>query len=152
MNTEEIKLFLAKANQAGYGNQTTQEVTNSDQSHTITFSEGDWNFHDNYFGGEPFGGREVIHYKGRPVWMMTYYGGILDASQDASEVYGILKKALLQSPDKMPLRGPDTMQDGEWSYQNTTTGSFHRFAGEEVILYQGSEVYRTKYQGGLVDM
>lgn len=151
MNTDEIKQFLAKANRAGYGNPNTKEDTDSDQSHTITFFEGDWSFHDNYFGGEPFGGREVIHFKGKPIWMMVYYGGIVDTSTDASEVYRFLKGALLQFPHEMPLRGPEHMEDGEWKYTNTVTGLFDRFVGEEVIHYQGAEVYRTKYQGGLVD-
>jgi hypothetical protein len=90
MENDDVKKFLIRANKSGYGNEYTQETAELDGSHTITYSEKDWSFHDNYFGGEPFGGREVIHHKGRPVWMMVYYGGVTDSGEAALEIYAIL--------------------------------------------------------------
>lgn len=33
---------------------------------------------DNFFGGEPYGGREVVFYEEKPVWMMVYYGWVAE--------------------------------------------------------------------------
>lgn len=151
MNTVDIKEFLARANRAGYGNPDSKVVNESDASHTITFSENEWIFRDNYFGGEPFGGREVIFYKEKPVWMMTYYGGITNNNKDSEEIYFVLRKALLAFPPEMPLRGPDSLKVAGWEYKNKVIGDFNWFSGEETISYKGGEIYSAKYQGGLVD-
>ncbi len=36
----------------------------------------EWAFHDNYFGGEPYGGRSVAFHQGKPVWIAVYYGWV----------------------------------------------------------------------------
>jgi hypothetical protein len=41
----------------------------ADHSTTIVLEHGEWKFHYNYFGGEPYGGREVVFLGGQPVWM-----------------------------------------------------------------------------------
>ena len=89
MNIDEIRKFLVRANRNGYGNESVKPLGEKDGSHTITYSEPDWLFHDNYFGGEPYGGREVIHFKNVPVWMMVYYGLVLDISIQ-NEIYTFL--------------------------------------------------------------
>lgn len=150
MNIEEIKSFLIRANRNGYGNTSIKPVDETDGSHTIIYKEKDWLFHDNYFGGEPFGGREVISHNNKPVWMMVYYGFVVDTTPLA-EVYGFLKKALLNFKDDAPHRGPEKLEEGEWLYTNTVDIDFSNFSGEEVITFKNKEVYRAKYQGGLVD-
>lgn len=150
MNTDDIRLFLVKANRSGYGNEQTKQIDEADGSHGIEYSDGDWKFHDNFFGGEPFGGREVISYKNKPVWMMVYYGFVTEMSQQ-KEIYTFLKKALLSFTEDMPYRGPEELTDGDWQYSNKVIGEFANFSGEETIAYMGVPVYQTKYQGGLVD-
>ena len=150
MNTEQIKNFLIRANRNGYGNEAIKPTNESDASHTIGYSEPDWQFHDNYFGGEPFGGRELIFYKNKPIWMMVYYGFVSDMTLQ-NEVYSFLKKALLEFPEDAPYRGPKNLEEGDWQYTNKIIGDFDNFSGEEVITLQGKEVYRAMYQGGLVD-
>lgn len=150
MNTEEIRKFLVRANRNGYGNTSVKPLDENDGSHAITYKEEDWLFNDNYFGGEPFGGREVISHNNKAVWMMVYYGFVIDMTLQ-TEVYGFLKKALLNFTEDMPYRGPEKLEDGEWLYTNKVTGDFSNFSGEEVITFKNTEVYRAKYQGGLVD-
>lgn len=149
MKTNEIKQFLLRANEFGYGNESTKELDEKDGSHTIVYEEGDWLFHDNFFGGEPFGGRDVISYQGKPVWMMVYYGFVTDLSLQA-DIYRFLKKALRNFTEDMPYRGPKELAEGGWAYQNDVKGDFGRFSGEETIMYNGKEVYRCRYQGGVV--
>lgn len=63
MNNEELKQFIYNASRATYasGDESLQE-RQSDGSTTIRFSEGIYAYHDNYFGGEPYGGKEVVFY------------------------------------------------------------------------------------------
>lgn len=58
MNTntiDELRQFLIRAKKAGYAaggeSVTTQE---SDGSRSTRFEEGEFKFHDNFFGGEPY--------------------------------------------------------------------------------------------------
>ena len=74
INTKELIEFLDKANKVGYANIFAKKIKEKDKSKTIIFKEGDWLFHDNYFGGEPYGGRGVVFFKKYPVYMMVYYG------------------------------------------------------------------------------
>lgn len=149
MNLENLKNFLIKAKKAGYASGGESVVTKeSDGSKSTRFTEGDFAFHDNYFGGEPFGGREVVWYKEKPFWMMVYYGS---DNQTAEGTIPMLLKALSNPPEEMPIRGPKFMEDGEYTYENSWEGTIEKFIGEEIIKYRGSGVYKANYQGGLVD-
>ena len=58
MNKEELRNFLIYCGKEGYAAiQGEDEVREEDQSTSITLTQGPWKFHDNYFGGEPYGGR-----------------------------------------------------------------------------------------------
>ena len=150
MNTNEICQFLVKANQNGYGNNNVKPVDEVDGSHTITFDDGELTFHDNYFGGEPFGGREVISFKNKAVWMMVYYGFVTEMSLQ-NQIYTFLKESLLLFTSELPYRGPERHENGDWLYENKVIGVFDNFKGEEIIYFKNTEVYRTNYQGGVVD-
>jgi hypothetical protein len=150
MNINEIRQFLVKSNRNGYGNESIKPIDESDGSHTIAFEDDDWKFHDNYFGGEPFGGREVISFKNKSVWMMVYYGFVEDITPQ-SQIYTFLKESLLLFTDDLPYRGPSRHENGDWLYINKVDGNFDNFYGEEIISYKNQEVYKTRYQGGVVD-
>ena len=36
-------------------------------------------------------------------------------------------------------------------YKNKVTGSFDNFKGEEILYFKNDEIYRTNYQGGIID-
>ncbi|MEK7171173.1 MAG: DUF5680 domain-containing protein [Patescibacteria group bacterium] len=146
---EDICEFLVEANRHGYGNILVKETDESDGSHTITYQNGDWLFNDNFFGGDPFGGREVISYQAKPVWIMVYFGFATKTSLQ-KEIYTFLKKALLAFPEDMPYRGPKKLIENEWEYHNKAVGEFANFSGEESISHKGVVIYKAKYQGGLV--
>ena len=152
MNTKKLCQFLATAKKQTYasGDKATKTVE-KDKSTTITFEQGDWRYHDNYFGGEPFGGREVVFFQGQPVYLMTYYGLVEKSVTDFAPVYAVLQKALSQIPEARPFRGPEKFNEGDYSYTNTSTGEIDDFFGQEVISRNGKVVYVAKYLGGLVD-
>jgi hypothetical protein len=147
----EIKRFILEANQAGYasGNSGVKE---SDGSKTIAFEKGDWKYHDNYFGGEPYGGREVIFYQGKPVWMMVYYGRVLP-EVPCESIYPFLQEALRAIPEDNPYRGPRVYSSSSkgMEYHNSWDGELDYFFGEENIYIGGQHVYHARYAGGLVD-
>ena len=96
MNKEALRQFLLEANKAGYANASGSKswVKEKDKSTTIEFQSGDFRMHDNFFGGEPYGGREVVFFQNAPVWMMVYYGWVDAAYENFKEVYPFLQKAL----------------------------------------------------------
>lgn len=150
MDNNQIKDFLIKSNRNGYGNNNVSPADEADGSHTIIFNDGNWKFHDNYFGGEPYGGREVISYHNKPVWIMVYYGWVNDISL-ISDIYTFLKESLLNFTEDMPYRGPSSFTKDNWEYINKVNGEFSNFSGEEIIYLGGKEMFRTKYSGGLIN-
>ena len=153
MNIDSLRKFLIKANKAGYATgQYDRFVKEKDKSMTISYESGDYRAHDNFFGGEPYGGRYLIFYKGNPVWIMVYYGKVYDSVKEFEPVYKFLQKCLSNMPDAMPLRGPKEFSEGKYSYRNTWEGNLDEFFGKEVILQSGQKIYNATYTGGLVDV
>ncbi len=123
----------------------------ADGSNTITFADGPWQFRDNFFGGDPYGGHEVVHYQGKPVWIMVYYGKVQDPTLEPQQVHDFLFKALETSPEAMPLRGDRHYVLENWEYLNELPTGITHFESREVIRKDGHEVYWLRYMGGLVD-
>jgi len=152
MSNKELCQFLVTAKKQTYAaGDRAKKTIEKDKSTTMVFEQGDWRYHDNYFGGEPFGGREVVFFQGQPVYIMTYYGWVEESVTDFNQVYAVLQKALSQIPEDRPFRGPEQIIDGDFSYCNTFTGEVDNFSGQEVITRDGRIIYTTKYIGGLVD-
>jgi len=153
INQKELCKFLVEAKTSTYAAGDSAEKTkNSDNSTTITHKNGDWSYHDNYFGGEPYGGREVVFYKGKPVYMMTYYGKVEKTVLDINKVYGILMNALKLIPEDKPFRGPESFTEDNLEYKNSHKGEINDFHGEEQIVENGNIIYSARYAGGFVDM
>jgi len=151
MDIEKLRAFLVDANKHTYS--TGNESLNKkevDKSTTITYEKEEWKFHDNFFGGEPYGGRVVVFYQNNPVWIMVYYG-LIDSQNAPEAVYPVLQQALRHMPEESPFRGPKELIDGEYIYRNTWTGSVEKYSGKEIILKNKKEIYWATYMGGLVD-
>jgi hypothetical protein len=151
MELQKAKEFVLKASRATYAaGDKAVKIVQPDKSTTITFSNGEYSYHDNYFGGEPYGGREVVFYKDKPIWMMVYYGWVKE-SWKASDVYKILIEALRMSTVDMPYRGPKLFEKNGWRYANDVEGEFARFSGVEKIYSCDSLVYQASYIGGVIN-
>lgn len=152
INLNELKSFLVKAKKATYASgDESIKVVNEDNSTTLIFENGDWKYHDNYFGGEPYGGREVVFFQGKSVYIMTYYGWVDEKVTEVKEVYTTLQQALSLIPEDKPYRGPKEYSQNNYSYINNFNGEINNFSGEEVIKFGENEVYKAKYMGGLVN-
>jgi hypothetical protein len=144
--------FLVEAKKATYAaGDAAQKIVEMDKSTTLLFKDGDFEYQDNYFGGEPFGGREVVFFQNEPVYIMTYYGQVNESVSDFEAIYKFLQKALLLIPEDHPFRGPDNYAEGDLIYKNTHSGGVENFFGEEIIYSsEGKELYRAKYAGGFI--
>jgi len=151
-DTKKLRKFLVKAKKATYAaGDSAGKVVNEDQSTTLVFEDGDWRYHDNYFGGEPYGGREVVFFKRKPVYIMVYYGQLDESVPDIKKVYGVLMNALKLIPEENPYRGPEKYEEGDFTYSNSFAGKIDDFSGEETIKEGEKEIYRARYIGGFVD-
>ena len=150
MDQTALLRFLMDASRRGYAaGRSAVKTREADHSTTIVLEHGEWRFHDNYFGGEPYGGREVVFLGGQPLWMAIYYGQVNDANVDS--VYSFLQRALREAPAAFPVRGPEALTEGRFSYRNTHEGGVASFWGHETIHEDGRLVYTARYGGGLVD-
>lgn len=151
INKQQLTQFLIDSSNAGYaGGKEKQWIKEKDGSTTIPFEKEDWKSHDNFFGGEPYGGRVVVFYKNKPIWMMVYYGWVKDGVE-TGPVYHILQGALKLMPEEAPFRGPKEHQQNKMVYKNTWQGDVERFSGEEIISSEGKITYQANYMGGWVD-
>ena len=151
IDIQKLKEFIFEASKNTYASENPEiKVKQDDYSTTIEYEKDDWKYHDNYFGGEPYGGREVVFYKGKPVWMMVYYGWVVEGN-NPNDVYGILTKALRSSNIDMPYRGPKELIDGDSKYVNEIHGEVGNFFGEEKIYKGDTLLYVAKYMGDFVD-
>lgn len=151
MDLTSFKKFLIDSNKVGYaGGEEKKWIKEADGSTTIPFEKGEWKSHDNFFGGEPYGGRTIVFYRGEPYWLMVYYGRVEDKVETDS-VYGILRNALKQMPEDYPFRGPKEYKEKEFIYKNNWQGEVDKFSGEERIFQNGKPVYKANYVGDLVD-
>jgi hypothetical protein len=150
MDEAALLRFLLEASQRGYAaGGSAVKTREADHSTTIVLEQNEWRFHDNYFGGEPYGGREVVFLRGRPVWMAVYYGQVDGPNVDS--VYSFLQRALRDAPAEFPVRGPEKFTEGRFTYGNVYDGGVMSFSGQETIQEDGRTVYTARYVGGLVD-
>ena len=119
----------------------------------LEYAEGDFDYRDSYAGFFSAPGQEVVRFKGIPVWVMAYSGGMLPQFRDADfaeRAFAFLKKALLLVKESRPFRGPNNLKKGDFEYVDSSEGDIRSFLGRERILYKGQEVFRQDYIGGLI--
>lgn len=96
--------FLVKAKKFTYASgDESIKIKEKNKSTSLIYQEGSWLYHDNYFGGEPYGGREVVFMNQKPVYIMTYYGWVHERCTDIQSVYKILQQALSLIPEDKPF-------------------------------------------------
>jgi hypothetical protein len=153
MDDQELKRYLWNAAKHGYADKEKERqwAKEADHSTTIRHTDGQWSMDDNFFGGEPYGGREVVFFDGKPVWMMVYYGSVAPAIANVRAVYSYLQDALANPDADLPVRGPRAFEQGSLRYEATWNGGINAFTGREAIFDGGREIYAASFVGGVVD-
>ena len=127
MNEHDLKHYLLKVAKRGYADKENERkwAKQPDFSTTIRHTDGPWSMDDNFFGGEPYGGREV---------------------------YPCLQDALADPDEELPVRGPRTFEQGSMRYEASWDGELGGFSGRERIFDGSQEIYTVSFVGGLVDV
>ena len=157
VDLDKLSRFLVKAKKGTYASLNGMKIEPERPLHNeLEFSEGDLYYRDSYVGFFQAPGMEEVRFgkDGETIWTMTYSGGMLAEYQEnvdfAKEAFGFLKKVLTLIDEKMPYRGPERLEEGDWEYVNEVEGDIKRFIGHEKILFKGKEVFSQDYIGGLV--
>lgn len=143
---DELIEFRLKANVNTYAGFMNEVDATRPASHDFRYEDGDYMYHDTYVGGEEFAGEEAVWKNGVTVWAMNYIGRVLDDRFSGD----FLKEALRAADMKMPYRGPEIYQSGEYTYRCKVTGDFTWFQGFEEIYMNDVKVYECVFHGGKI--
>lgn len=154
INLEELARFLIQAKSEAWAGDGKEIPPQRPGFKELGYVEGPWEYRDSYAGYFMAPGQEYVRFQGQPVWMMAYSGGMSPEQRGnksfAEQTFTFLKKALKMVEVTRPFRGPDNFHEGEWEYKDSSEGNITDFRGTECILYQGKEVFRQHYCGGLI--
>lgn len=143
---DELIEFRLEANVNTYAAFSNEVDSTRLDSHDFRYENGCFTYHDTYVGGEQFAGEEAVWKNGKSIYAMNYLGRVL--SQRFSGNF--LKEALRAADKKMPYRGPEYYESGEYIYKTSVTGDFTWFQGYEEIYCGSEKVYECFYHGGLM--
>lgn len=143
---DELIEFRLEANVNTYAAFSNEVDSTRLDSHDFRYENGSLTYYDTYVGGEQFAGEEAVWKNGKSIYAMNYLGRVL--SQRFSGNF--LKEALRAADKKMPYRGPEYYESGEYIYKTSVTGDFSWFQGYEEIYCGSEKVYECFYHGGLM--
>ena len=141
---EALIAFRLEANVNTYAAFMNEVDPTRPQSHDFRYENGRYMYHDTYVGGEQFAGEEAVWRDGVAVYAMNYMGRVLSDRFSGN----FLKEALRKADRRMPFRGPEYYQAGEYTYRCKVTGSFAWFQGCEEIHWNETKVYECVFHGG----
>ena len=148
---EELNGFIVRAKAATYVGGGAKSLSHRPSSHDLQFHEGAFSYLDSYFGGADFLGQEVVYYEGKPVWVMNYYGRIIDPSLITSEEAGqIIRESLSRMYKEGRFLGGFEYSTKNGAYFDSNEGDISSFTGKEWIIREKVKVYELIYHGGLI--
>lgn len=154
INLEELARFLIKAKSEAWAGDGKEIAPQRQGFKELEYSDGPWEYRDSYAGYFMAPGQEYVRFQDQPVWMMAYSGGMSPENRGnksfAKETFTFLKKALKMVEATRPFRGPENFCERDWEYKDSSEGDITDFKGTEQILYQGTEIFKQHYCGGLV--
>jgi len=145
-----LEKFLQKAKRKTFASVIVFPRTNLNKSKEYVYKDGDWIYKDKYFGSIVDTGQELVFYKERLVWSMSYRGGMIAGKENLSRnCFSFLKECLRNAPLEFPVRGPNHYGKGDFKYENSWKGNLEDFVGEEMIYFKGEQIYFRNYLGGM---
>ena len=121
-------------------------VSSRPNSHDYQYQENEYLYIDTFVGSEFFGGEECVYKDNIPLYVMNYYGKVLDEAFSGD----FLKEALLLVDRISPFRGPALYTNGNYTYHCSYDGDYEFFNGKEEIYYNNIKVYECLFHGGSV--
>ena len=144
--------FLIKAKTSTYADGIKYKVTSTKpNSIDYHYEEDNYIYHDSYFGIKEFYGEEIVYFDNSPIWYMEYKGGVLN--DETTEIYAkVLKPALKNVDNKLPLRGPKEFIVDDYKYTFESSGTLDQFEGIERIYKKDKLVYELICHGGNMEI
>jgi hypothetical protein len=151
VDLEQLHAFIVRAKAEAYVGGGKKSLAYRPDSHDLQVSESEFAYLDSYFGGTDFLGQEVVYWQGRAVWVMNYYGHILEpVSIGAADAGGIIQESLSNLYQERRFLGGFRHQTRTGLYIDTNEGDVKSFKGLEWIEKREVRVYELLYHGGLV--
>ena len=148
---DQLNTFIVHAKAATYVGGGAKSLSYRPGSHDLQFHEGAFSYLDSYFGATDFLGQEVVYFEGEPVWVMNYYGRILElALITAAETGQIIQESLSRMYEEGRFLGGFEHSTGDSTYVDTSKGDITSFTGREWIMRENVKVYELVYHGGSV--
>jgi hypothetical protein len=146
-----LEAFIVEAKRRTYVGDGTPAAPLRPGSHDLEHSTGDFTYHDCYFGGTDFVGKEVVYWRGRPVWAENYFGRVIERGLISAERAGqVIRSSLTKMYAEGRFLGGFEATDGDCTYRDTSTGDATWFQGREWIERAGRTAYELYYHGGLI--
>ena len=115
-----LTAFIVRAKAATYVGDGEHVTPCRPGSHDLRFADGQWVYHDSYFGGSDFIGEEVVYFAGKPVWAMNYYGRILrDDLLTAAQAGKMIKASLSRMYIEGRFLGGFEYKENDLSYMDS---------------------------------
>ena len=151
IDLNELNSFIVRAKAATYVGDGEQVAPCRSGSHDLRFIDGEWAYHDSYFGGTDFIGEEVVYFDGKPVWAMNYYGRIVgDDLLTGAQAGQMIKASLSRMYQEGRFLGGFAHTENDLTYMDTSEGSATSFHGREIIRCKQELAYELVYHGGLI--
>ena len=151
MDIDQLNEFIVRAKAATYVGDGEHAAPSRAGSHDLRFEDGDWAYHDSYFGGSDFIGQEVVYWNAKAVWAMNYYGRILNDDQITSAEAGqMIKSSLSRMYREGRFLGGFEHKENGLVYVDLSQGTIEHFQGRETIRRGQQIVYELEYHGGLI--
>ncbi|VVB80692.1 Uncharacterised protein [uncultured archaeon] len=147
---KEIINFIISSKKKGYASTKDIFVKSLDGGKSCFIQKGNLVYTDTYFGSRIDCGQERVYEDGKVIWVMAYRGGIIKLEELHNEAFNFLKKCISKMPKNFPARGPRSLKEGPWKYENIWKGTIKSFTGEENIYYNGEKICFRNYLGGLI--
>ena len=137
---------------AGMDDDVTMTDALLNGSTQLEWQDGDWFYRDIYYGTSFFAGLEVVYFKNKPIWSMSYSGGMQPDAQaeEINTVYKFLRSALMMVSEEFPVRGPSVLSESGFSYTMTSHGDLESFWGQEDVSVSGACRFALKFSGGSI--
>ena len=155
INSKEFLEFLVKAKKGTYANGDASKSSSSRfLSKDYHYADGNFTYHDTYFGGVKFMGEEVVYYNDNILWGMNYYGVTIDDNLTEEMMDKVLRVALMkvgEDKDIIPVRGPKEFINDDYLYTFNVYGNMENFVGTERIYKDDKLIYELKCHGGFIN-
>lgn len=171
IDIDEMTAFIKEGKQAGYASGIKPTYDPVLKIKRLVYRHGPWLYIDEYYGSFMAPGTEKVYYaisQGfwddkrpleenlryfMPVWQMSYAGGIKPQYWQNEVInkptYRILKTALSDPMERLPVRGPETLETDDGNYLCELQGDITCFGGYEGITLRHQKLAELLQNDGL---